>query len=265
MRVSVEGRDFEVDSAGTQGPTIVLVHGLGGSRRTWRALIEVLSPRARVVAPDLSGCGDTPRPPQTWSIAGAADDLEALLVALDVSRCVLVGHSLGGVIVEELLTRRLPMVAAAVLISTSSRLSDRATENWLRIADLVETRGLSDSPAARARGFSDSFAAARPEIVDEHARITAATDPRVYAEQARAASRYDYTEALASVSCPVLILQGLADQLTPPGGSVLLHRALPDGARLEMLDGVGHNLPFEIPERVAELILDFAAEAVPAS
>ena len=49
----------------------------------------------------------------------------------------------------------------------------------------------------------------------------------------------------------VLVLQGLDDRMTPPGGSVLLHRALPAGNRLEMIEGAGHNLPLEAPEAVA--------------
>ncbi len=67
----------------------------------------------------------------------------------------------------------------------------------------------------------------------------------VYAEQARAASCYDYTDALAAVDRPVLIVQGLADRLTGPGGSVIMSRALPK-AELWMVEGVGHNAHIEL-------------------
>jgi len=255
MRVHVDDVEIEVDSAGQTGPAIVLVHGLGGSRKTWASLLPLLARSARVFAPDLRGCGDSTRGLAPWTLARAADDIEAVASELGLNDYVLVGHSLGGVIVEDLLVRRPPAVSAAVLISTSSRLSQQATDNWLRLADSVEARGFSESPASQARGYSEDFAAAHPDIVAEHARLSATTDRNVYAAQARAASSYDYTAALASVACPVLVVQGLADRLTPPGGSVLLHRALPAGARLEMIEGGGHNLPIEKPERIAELIL----------
>ncbi len=258
MRIAANDAELEVDCAGEHGPAIVLVHGLGGSRRTWGPLAPLIAKHARVFVPDLRGCGASTRGSAEWTLAQAADDVQQMARALGLARYVAVGHSLGGVIVEEILVRRPAEVAAAVLVSTSSRLNEKATENWRRLADTVEARGLSDSPAAAARGYSESFAAAHEDIVAEHARLSAATDRHVYAAQARAASSYDYTPALGGVVCPVLVLQGLADRLTPPGGSVLLHRALPANARLEMIEGAGHNLPIEMPERVAELILDFA-------
>jgi len=261
MRVTVGDIDVEVDEAGQVGPAIVLVHGLGGSRRTWEALIPLLARSARVFAPDLRGCGDSTRGTRPWTLAQAADDIEAVARALALERYVLVGHSLGGVIVEEILVRRSTAVAGAVLLSTSSRLNEKASENWRRLADVVEARGLSDSPSSQARGYAEEFAAAHPEVVTAHARIAATTNAKVYAEQARAASSYDYTDTLPLVTCPVLVLQGLADRLTPPGGSVLLHRALPATARLEMIEGAGHNLPIEMPERIAAAVLAFAASA----
>lgn len=239
----------------------MLVHGLGGSRKTWSSLLARLARGARVFAPDLRGCGDSTRGSAPWTLARAADDIDSVARALGLTDYALVGHSLGGVIAEELLVRRPPAVSAAVLISTSSRLNEKATENWLRLAEIVEARGLSESPASQARGYSEQFATAHPDIVAEHARLSAATDRSVYAAQARAASSYDYTSALTAVACPVLVVQGLADRLTPPGGSVLLHRALPAGARLEMIEGGGHNLPIEMPERIANLILGFVASS----
>ena len=61
-------------------------------------------------------------------------------------------------------------------------------------------------------------------------------------------SDYHWTAELAALRVPVLILQGLADQLTPPGGSVKMHRALP-ASRLLMLPDTGHSLPIEQPAR----------------
>lgn len=258
MRLNIDDVEIEVDCEGESGPAIILVHGLGGSRKTWEALRPLLASKARVLVPDLRGCGDSTRGTREWTLAQAADDLAGIIGELGLERCVLVGHSLGGVIVQELLIRRPSAVVGGVLISTSSRLNEKATERWLRIADTVESKGLSDSPAAQARGFAETFAESNPEVLARHASISAAIDPKVYAEQARAASAYDYSNDLASVRCPVLVLQGLADLLTPPGGSVLLHRALPDTAQLEMIEDAGHNLPIEKPQLVADLIVGFA-------
>jgi 3-oxoadipate enol-lactonase len=265
MRLAVDDVEIELEEAGDSGPALILVHGLGGSRKTWSGVLPLLAEGARVFAPDLRGCGDSTRGVAPYTLARAAADIDGVANALGLENFILVGHSLGGVIVQELLCSGNSKIAGAVLVATSSRLNEKASDNWRRLADLVEAKGVSDSPSTAARGFAEEFAGAHPEVVAAHSRISAATNARTYADQARAASSYDYTDALASVSCPVLVVQGLADRLTPPGGSVLLHRALPAGARLEMIEGAGHNLPIEMPVRFAELVLSFARALVPDS
>jgi len=117
--------------------------------------------------------------------------------------------------------------------------------------------GLGDVGAVR-RADRDVAELARAgfELVEEHGRISASTDATVYSAQARAASSYDYSVALAAVENPVLVLQGLADRMTSPGGSVLLSRAIP-GSELRMIEGVGHNLHIEMGERFVELVVEF--------
>ena len=75
-------------------------------------------------------------------------------------------------------------------------------------------------------------------------------------------SDYHWTAELARVRVPVLILQGLADQLTPPGGSVKMQRALP-AARLLMFADTGHNLPLERAERFTAAVLGFTGGVEP--
>jgi len=95
-------------------------------------------------------------------------------------------------------------------------------------------------------------------VVAEVARRNAANDPRSYAAAARAMSDYHFTPELPRLTAPTLVLQGLDDQLTPPGGSVKLQRALPH-ARLLMIAAAGHNLPLEQPEVFHQSVLAFTA------
>jgi pimeloyl-ACP methyl ester carboxylesterase len=87
---------------------------------------------------------------------------------------------------------------------------------------------------------------------------TRACDPKAYAAAARAVSDYRWTNELGRVTTPTLILQGLDDQLTPPGGSVRMSRALPR-SRLLMIPGAGHYLPLEQPVVFTSCVLAFAA------
>ncbi len=259
MWIENQSARLYADLSGNKLPSVVLVHGLGGSRLSWGNISADLAAERRVLAVDLRGCGRSERGSGSYSLDLAADDIVSLIDALDEERVHLVGHSLGGVVCQNLLIRHSDRCRSAVLVSTSSRVGDQARRNWRRLAESVERQGLSRLRAGNARGFTASFARLNPQVVDLHAQLATSTDPSVYAEQARAASDYDYTDALGGVAQAVLVVQGLADQLTSPGGSVLLSRAL-DNARLEMVDSVGHNAHLEMGSAFTALLDDFFAD-----
>jgi 3-oxoadipate enol-lactonase len=243
------------------GAPIVLIHGLGGNVRSWGATAAALGRARRVAVVELRGCGESERGSAAITIPTLADDVAAVIDHLAAGRCHLVGHSLGGVVAQDLLVRHPQRCAGAVLVSTSSKVGSQAAEGWRRLADVVEQRG-AVGEAGSARAFSAAFAADHPDVVTEQGQISASADPKVYAAQARAASAYDYSEALVAVENPVLVLQGLADRMTSPGGSVLLSRALPH-SQLELVEGVGHNLHIEMGDRFVDVVLDFLTRHEP--
>jgi pimeloyl-ACP methyl ester carboxylesterase len=98
----------------------------------------------------------------------------------------------------------------------------------------------------------------RPQEVKAMVARTAANDPRAYAAAARAIGSYDWTAELHRIRMPTLILQGLDDKLTPPGGSVRLNRGLPR-SRLLMIPDCGHAVPLEKPELFTHAVLAFLA------
>ena len=75
----------------------------------------------------------------------------------------------------------------------------------------------------------------------------------------RAVSDIDYTADLATITCPTLILQGLEDALTPPGGSVIMSRQI-EGSRLVMLENCGHGIPTERPDEFHAEVGAFLAD-----
>lgn len=256
LSVPANGARIHVEIHGpAAGIPLVLIHGLGGNAASWGDIPAALGRTRRVAVVDLRGCGRSERGTAAITIPALADDVAAVIAALGTGRCHIIGHSLGGVIAQDLLVRHGASCAAVVLVSTSSKVGAQAAEVWRRLAETVEQRG-AVGEGGSARAFSAAFAERHPELVAQQARISASADAKVYAAQARAASAYDYSEALAVVEHPVLVLQGLADRMTSPGGSVLLSRALRN-AELQMIDGVGHNLHVEMGERFVAVVLDF--------
>ena len=248
--------ELNVTILGTGRIPAVLIHGLGGSSESWIDVPPTLARLRQVVVPDLRGCGRSQPIRADLSLAMLADDVVATLDHLQVRRCHVVGHSFGGVIAQHLVTRHNARVVSATFISTSARVGPKATGTWRRLADAVEERGFVDSPAARARAFSEEFARTNPETVNHLTALAAESDAHTYAIYARLASSYDYTTELALVSQSALVIQGLADRMTPPAGSVLLHRAMQHG-QLEMVEGAGHNVHIEMGSRFVERLEQF--------
>lgn len=245
--------NYETEGSGTP---LVLTHGLGDTLHFWDPVAPALASHHALLRWDVRGFGDSDKPPGPYSAAQFAADLARLLDALGIDRIHLGGISMGGVIGQRFALDFPDRLRSLILCSTSSEIAAQATANWRRLADTIEQRGFGSGARDASRSFAESFVVSHPEVVAAAGRQTADNDPLAYAAAARAMSDYGWTAELARVRVPVLILQGLADRLTPPGGSVKMSRALP-AARLLMFADTGHSLPVERPERFAAAVLGF--------
>lgn len=256
-RICIGDITLEYEQEGS-GSDLVLIHGLGGDLRVWDADAPVLARHHRVLRFDVRGCGASDKPAGPYAPALFARDLDALLTACGIRCAHVLGISMGGVIAQRFALDYPQRLRSLILVSTSSEVGATAVAAWQRLADLIEREGFDARTADASRAFSPGFAARHPEMVAELGRRNASNDPRAYAATARAVSDYNWTAELRHVMLPTLILQGLDDQLTPPGGSVKMSRALPR-ALLLMIPGTGHNLPLEQSARFHDTVLAFLA------
>src|ERR1700744_6233535 len=92
---------FGYDAAGdASSPPLVFLHGIGGAARAWRGQLDAFSDRCRTIAWDMPGYGGS-APLATVSIAALADALQDFLRAVGATKPILVGHSIGGMIVQQ--------------------------------------------------------------------------------------------------------------------------------------------------------------------
>lgn len=244
---------YEVEGS---GEPLLLLHGLGGDLSFWDADLPALVARHRVIRMDVRGFGRSSRLERPGSTTEFARDVVAVLDACGVAVGHVLGFSMGGVIAQQVALSFPDRVKSLLLVSTSSEVGEAATRAWRRLADRIEREGFDARTADARRGFSPGFVERFPERVAEVGRRNAAADPFSYASAARAVSAYHFTQELAALRVPTLILQGLEDQLTPPGGSVRLSRAIPFSTLL-FIPEAGHNLSLEQPERFRYAILGF--------
>lgn len=247
--------NFEQEGAGSD---LVLLHGLGGDLHVWDDDVPAFAAHHRVLRPDVRGFGASDKPAGAYSPALFARDLDALLSARGVAAAHVLGISLGGVVAQRFALDFGARVRSLILVSTSSEVGQKSIAAWRRLADLIERNGFDARSADASRAFSPAYAARHPQVVAEVGRRNASNDPHGYAAAARAVSDYNWTGELSRISTPTLILQGLDDQLTPPGGSVKMSRELPH-ARLLMIPDAGHNLPLEQPLVFRTSVLAFTA------
>lgn len=240
------------------GPAAVLLHGFGTHRAVWDAVLAELPDDATTaVALDLRGHGASSPMQSPTGIEVLADDLATALEALALHDVVLVGHSLGGMVVQAFCRQhpaQLGSVRGLLLVNTSvNPLASRATRAVGRYFQTRWPDRVHDSPRL-SRGFARvSFPSAVPaSTVQALARI--APPPLSSRRSFVIDSVPDFTATNADVDVDVTVLGSSRDLAISRRASAALAASYPH-ARLRMVPGTGHVLPLERPAIVAEELL----------
>jgi 3-oxoadipate enol-lactonase len=240
------------------GQPVLLIHAFPLNAAMWDRQLQALSPRHRVIAPDLRGLGATARGSGATSLDQHADDLAALLDHLRIDRVTVAGLSMGGYISFALLRRHRARIARLILAdSRAGADGDAAKQGREQNARLAEQQG----PGAIAdQMLPKLLAAAAPAALrDEVRRMIEANDRAGIAAALRAmAARPDSTPLLATIDVPTLVIVGAEDALTPPSEANALYEAIP-GCRLVEIPGAGHLANLDAPEEFNAAMDEFLA------
>jgi pimeloyl-ACP methyl ester carboxylesterase len=274
-RLRIDGREVNYVELG-EGPALVFVHGLGASWQSWLEQLPDFARDHRVVAMDLPGFGYSEMPPEDISIERYARWCFALLDALGIDECSVVGNSMGGFIAAEMAIRaperveRLAVVSAAVFWQDYRRAQPLV--GLARLADAYVARALTrstDAMATRPRLRSWALATAgfryphliSKELAHELVRSARRTDGFLPALEALA--DYPLDEELPKIGCPTLIVWGAHDTLVPVKDAKRMQELIP-GARREVFERTGHVAMLERPERFNRLLREFLGAEEPA-
>ncbi len=226
--------------------TVVLVHGAGGSRLVWPAALRRL-PHTAVYALDLAGHGRS-HPPGRQTITAYAQDVLDFIEALSLQNVFLLGHSMGGAIVQQVGLAALPSVAGLILLGTSARLrvSSKilgAIEADVETAvDLLNRFFWSGTPAA--------------EMLTKNRQMMLACAPEVLLNDFLACDQFDLRGRLSEILLPTLVLSGENDQMTPPKFGQFLAEQIPN-AEYVLIKEAGHMMMLEEAENVALAVQNF--------
>lgn len=244
-------------------PLLVLGPSLGTSATSlWSAVADRLADHVTVLAWELPGHGlDHDRPGPGLSVADLAAGVLAMVDQAGATRFHYAGDSVGGAVGLQLLLDAPDRVSSAVLLCTGARIGSE--ESWGQRIEAVRAGGTSSLVEASAsRWFGPGFVEREPDRAGALLRALADTTDEGYAAVCGALASFDVRDRLGSITAPVLAVAGSDDVATPPEDLRLVADGVP-GARLEVLDGVGHLAPAEAPDRVAALVLEHALGLAP--
>ena len=243
-----EGR-FSYEAAGDPAlPPLVFLHGIGGAARSWRVQLEAFSDRYRTIAWDMPGYGGSPLLASV-SIAALADALQDFLGQIGAKKPILVGHSIGGMIVQQLLVQS-PDIPAAVVLAQTSPAFGKPDGDWQK-----EFIGARLGPLDRGETMVSLAPALVSELVGDDPDIRgmelardcmAAVPEATYRATMLALLGFDQRGALKNIAVPTLVLSGSKDKNAPAPMMAKMASYIPSATYVE-LEGVGHLVNLEQP------------------
>jgi len=269
--VQAGGIQWHVQILG-QGPCLLLLHGTGSANFSWRGLLPELARHFTVVAPDLPGHAFTSRGgPQALSLPGMGEGLRALLLQLNLTPEVIVGHSAGAAIAAHMVLQHSSLARSTVIGLNPAWLPLPGLASWLfgPAAKLAALNPLSAWATAKM--------AAKPGAVAEWIARTGSTlDAQGLALYTRVLSDSGHVHGVLSMMAawqlkplsarlhavrnPLFMLIGTQDQTVPPALADAACQLLPQAQQVRQA-GLGHLAHEQDPAGTVQQILRWCARA----
>jgi 3-oxoadipate enol-lactonase len=243
-----DGR-FGYEAAGDPAlPPLVFLHGIGGAARAWRGQLEFFKARYRAIAWDMPGYGGS-APLPAVSIATLAGALQDFLQQTGATKPILVGHSIGGMIVQQLLGTN-PDIARAVVLAQTSPAFGKSDGDWQKsfIAARLGPLDRGETMVSLAPTLVGELVGDNPDAsgVVLARDCMAAVLEATYRATMLALLGFDQRDALKNIAVPTLVLSGSKDNNAPAPMMAKMASYIPSATYVE-LEGVGHLANLERP------------------
>ncbi len=261
-----------------EGEPVLLIHGFSDRKEHFRAQIGDLSKHFKVIRMDNRGAGRSDRPDGEYSMDVYTKDIAGLLDHLSIDKTHIIGHSLGGMIVQNFLINYPERVKKAVLINTIPGLTPPGVsaeqgikmyrENALNNIRRLQEDPLNEFIKGAKRNYTRKFYKEMVENPDKKfygiwsvkdlvkEKTEYGPTKKDIIHQADAIATHNVYERLPDVKTEVLVLAAEKDKTCPLLMNKKIHELLPN-SKLEVIEKAGHQSVLEFAPAVNEHITDF--------
>jgi proline iminopeptidase len=269
LYVDIEGAGLVPDGATMRDkPTLILLHGGPGyDHSSFKPIFSQLADVAQIVYVDHRGHGrSSRRPPEEWTLDTFADDVVRLCDALGIVKPIVLGQSFGGFVAQRYLARHPTHPGKVILSSTSHHFGLARKLDWFERLGGAEARAVAEafwqtpgeatwaryqqvcSPLYNTQPPADPLARGRTVFNNEILFTSASGEQR----------HMQLLPGLAAVQCPVLVLAGDTDPVTPLQDAEEIAAAVSaPWRRFEVIRGAGHGTWRDQPEAAMRVLRDF--------
>ena len=248
-----------VEESGEGSPVLVGIHGLGGTCNIYGPQIAALAGAHRFVTFDLNGHGMSPLVGPI-SIEGWADDVVALMDDLELSDAVLVSHSMGTLVAQQVMAIAGDRVRAGAFLGPVRNLPDAARSAQADRAALVRAQGMAAVAGGISQGAVSAVTRSERPVVSAMIKELLQRQPAEGYAAACEALGGSRPPDISQVTCPVLAITGTEDMVCPPDAVHSFAGEFADATAV-VIDDIGHWTTLEAPAEVNDLLKDFLKTA----
>lgn len=242
------------------GYPLLMIMGLTANATWWPPeLLDSLAKDFKVITFDNRGAGSSSRTDDSFTMVTMADDAAKLMDALGVDKAHVLGISMGGMIGQELVLKYPDRVNKLILCASAPGGPETVLDPDV-ITEMVQANQLP--PEERQKFtvkvlFTETFVKENPQLMEEYLERLSLypMDPPYIMRQTEAVMGFSSLSRLSNIKAPALVVAGSEDILLPAANSRLLAAKIP-GARLIVLDGIGHAVMADI-DNFASMVKEF--------
>lgn len=234
MTKTVNGLNINYIDIG-QGEPVIILHGWGSNITVHQSMINLLSTKYRVIAPDLPGFGESDEPKEPWDVDCYVDFLLDFLKDYNFKEINLLGHSFGGRIIIKLCSRKTDFEIKKVILADSAGVKPEKTmsQKFKQKTFKMGKKILSAKPVEKL--FPDALENLRKK--NGSADYNAASP--IMRQTLVKVVNEDLCSLMPNVKCPTLLMWGTADDATPLSDGQKMEKLMPESA-LVTFEGAGH-------------------------